>query len=181
MSGGPGNDTYVVNAAGDTVTEIANEGTDTVQSGITYTLGANVENLTLTGSADVNGTGNLLDNALTGNAGNNVLDGGAGNDTLTGGVGTDTLTGGVGDDTFIYMRGDGSDSIDGGTSWLDTVQFSQSAGSMQFGTDWTLNLTSGSIVSQNAGELILSNDADGIISVNDGAQINVNDIERIHW
>jgi Ca2+-binding RTX toxin-like protein len=181
MIGGTGDDTYVVNAAGDTVTENASEGTDTVQSGVTYALGANVENLTLTGSGNFDGTGNALDNALTGNARNNVLDGGDGNDTLTGGGGADTLTGGVGDDTFIYMRGDGSDSIDGGTSWLDTVQFDQSAGSMQFGTDWTLNLTSGSIVSQNAGELILSNDADGIISVNDGAQINVNDIERIHW
>jgi Ca2+-binding RTX toxin-like protein len=181
MSGGTGDDTYFVNVAGDTVTENASEGTDTVQSGVTYSLGANVENLTLTGSASIDGTGNTLDNVLTGNSGSNVLNGGAGTDTLTGGGGADTMVGGAGDDTFVYARGDGSDSIDGGASWLDTLQFNQSGGAMQFGTDWTLSLTSGSIVTQNAGELILSADADGIISVSDGAQINVTDIERIHW
>jgi Ca2+-binding RTX toxin-like protein len=57
---------------------------------LTYTLGANVENLTLTGNAAINGTGNALDNVLTGNSGNNTLTGGAGNDTLIGGAGTDT-------------------------------------------------------------------------------------------
>ena len=78
MIGGIGNDTYVVDNAGDVVTENANEGTDTVQSAVTYTLGANVENLTLTGAAAINGTGNALDNVLTGNSANNVLTGGAG-------------------------------------------------------------------------------------------------------
>ena len=58
MSGGAGNDTYVVDAAGDTVTEAASEGTDTVQAGVSYTLGANVENLTLTGTGNINATGN---------------------------------------------------------------------------------------------------------------------------
>ncbi len=181
MSGGDGDDSYVVNAAGDTVIEAANEGTDTVQSSVTYTLGNNVENLTLTGNSSINGTGNDLDNTLTGNTRNNVLTGGAGNDTLAGGLGTDTLSGGAGDDTFVYLRGDGSDSILGGQSWLDTVQFDQSAGAMEYGTDWTLTLATGSIVSQTAGELILSTDAAGIISVTDGAQISVTDIERIHW
>jgi Ca2+-binding RTX toxin-like protein len=82
MAGGAGNDTYVVDNAGDTVTENANEGTDLVQSSASFTLSANLENLTLTGSGNVNGTGNSLNNVITGNSGNNVLDGGAGADTL---------------------------------------------------------------------------------------------------
>ena len=81
MAGGLGNDTYVVDDASDVVTEALNEGTDTVQSSITYTLGANVENLTLTGGANINATGNGDANVLTGNTGNNVLDGGVGADT----------------------------------------------------------------------------------------------------
>jgi Ca2+-binding RTX toxin-like protein len=181
MSAGAGDDTYIVNAAGDTVTEAANEGTDTVQAGVTYTLGANVENLTLTGTGNINGTGNSLDNALTGNTRTNTLDGGDGNDTIIGGAGNDTMTGGAGDDLFIYLKGHGNDAINGGAGWVDTVQFDQSGGALEFGTDWTLDLTSGSIVSQNDGELVLTNDADGVISISDGSQMNVTDIERIHW
>jgi len=111
MIGGTGNDIYIVDNAGDVVTENVNEGTDTVRSSITYTLGANVENLTLTGSGNINGTGNVLDNAVVGNAGVNTLTGNAGNDTLDGGAGNDTLTGGIGSDTYIFRRTDGKDTI----------------------------------------------------------------------
>jgi trimeric autotransporter adhesin len=90
MAGGLGNDTYVIDVAGDVVTENASGGTDTVQSAITYVLGANLENLTLTGAGAINGTGNTLANTLTGNSGNNVLDGGSGTDTIIGGAGNDT-------------------------------------------------------------------------------------------
>ena len=90
MLGGLGNDTYVVDNTGDVVTEAASAGTDAVSASITYTLSANVENLTLTGTAAINGTGNNLANVITGNAGSNLLDGGAGADTMSGGLGNDT-------------------------------------------------------------------------------------------
>ena len=64
MSGGDGDDTYVVDSTSDTVTENSSEGTDTIQSSVTYTASSNVENLTLTGSGDINATGNSLDNIL---------------------------------------------------------------------------------------------------------------------
>jgi Ca2+-binding RTX toxin-like protein len=81
MTGGLGNDTYLVDSAGDKVTEGLNGGADTVVASLSYTLGTHVENLTLTGGADLNGTGNALANVLTGNSGINVLTGGSGNDT----------------------------------------------------------------------------------------------------
>ncbi|MCP9781546.1 hypothetical protein KBY61_12595, partial [Cyanobium sp. To12R1] len=90
MRGGLGNDTYIIDNLGDLVEEAASAGTDTVQSSITYTLGANVENLTLTGSGVINGTGNGLNNVLTGNGAANILNGGVGADTMRGGLGNDT-------------------------------------------------------------------------------------------
>lgn len=101
MSGGLGDDVYIVDDAGDVVVEGAGEGTDIVRASVGFTLGANVENLLLTGSAAVNGTGNALDNILIGNGAVNILDGGSGNDTLDGGKGSDTMVGGLGDDVFI--------------------------------------------------------------------------------
>jgi serralysin len=100
LIGGSGNDLYILNSSGDVVTELADEGIDTVSSSIDYVLGANLENLVLTGNAK-SGTGNALDNVITGNADGNRLDGGAGNDRLIGGNGVDFLTGGAGNDVFV--------------------------------------------------------------------------------
>ena len=112
MIGGAGNDTYVVESALDVIVEVAAGGTDVVQSSVTYTLADEVETLTLTGTAAIDGTGNSLDNVLTGNAAANLLSGLAGNDLLTGGDGTDTLVGGDGDDTLD--GGLGTDTLTGG-------------------------------------------------------------------
>jgi Ca2+-binding RTX toxin-like protein len=102
MYGGLGNDTYYVDNTGDLVTELAAQGTDKVISTISYTLGANVEDLTLSATA-VKGTGNALNNVITGTAAANMLSGMAGNDTLMGGGGKDILTGGTGNDTFKFV------------------------------------------------------------------------------
>lgn len=91
MIGGNGNDTYTVDNRGDVVIELPGGGIDTVRSSIAYTLGLAVENLTLIGSSDIDGTGNVLANVIIGNAGNNILRGGLGADTLTGGAGADTF------------------------------------------------------------------------------------------
>lgn len=113
LTGGVGNDLLVVDATTDVVVETAAGGTDTVQSAVTYTLAADLENLTLTGSAVINGTGNTLANTITGNTGNNLLSGLGGDDQLYGGVGNDALDGSIGNDTLD--GGTGNDTLTGGT------------------------------------------------------------------
>ena len=120
MEGGAGDDIYIVDSTFDSVFENAGEGTDTVQTSITYSLATNpgrinIENLVLTGTAAINGTGNALSNVMTGNGAANTLNGGAGNDTLYGNDGNDTLIGGIGNDT-----------LDGGAG-VDTASYSTSA------------------------------------------------------
>lgn len=101
MLGGLGDDTYVVDSTLDVVTESAGQGTDTIESSVTLTLGNNIENLTLLGTTALNGTGNAQNNVLIGNSAVNTLTGGAGNDRLDGKAGADKLLGGAGDDTYV--------------------------------------------------------------------------------
>ncbi|MDJ0679102.1 MAG: hypothetical protein QNJ18_04480 [Xenococcaceae cyanobacterium MO_167.B52] len=125
LIGSLGNDTYIVDSNADSLIEVANAGTDTVESSITFTLGNHLENLTLTGTANIDGTGNELDNVITGNSGQNYLSGGEGNDTIDGGTGNDTLAGGKGDD--IYFVDSSNDSVEEEVnSGTDTVFASQS-------------------------------------------------------
>jgi Ca2+-binding RTX toxin-like protein len=138
MRGGAGDDTYIVDSTGDVVQEASGEGADTVYASVSFSLPGNVENLILTGTANINGTGNALGNTITGNRGNNVITGGVGNDTLTGGQGDDTLIGGGGNDTYWFAPGDGQDIIwdNGGTDlmnlWADkeNIIFARASGDL---------------------------------------------------
>jgi Ca2+-binding RTX toxin-like protein len=102
MAGGLGNDTYYVDNSADVVTETAGNGTDLVMASASFALTGAVENLTLRGTAAIDGTGDSLANAIIGNTGANSLSGLGGNDVLTGRGGADTLTGGSGADTFQF-------------------------------------------------------------------------------
>jgi Ca2+-binding RTX toxin-like protein len=150
MQGDAGDDVYYVDDPADdtveaaTVTVLSGSGSpvpaaggsniDTVISQVSYTLRANIENLELTGDANLAGNGNELDNLLTGNNGGNllngkdgvdILDGGAGNDTLVGGTGEDTMGGGSGDDVYRVAEGDvvlefsnkGFDTVETAIAW----------------------------------------------------------------
>jgi Ca2+-binding RTX toxin-like protein len=121
MDGGVGNDTYEVDSVGDKVVELAGEGIDTVRSSIDYTLDQALENLALTGTANLQGQGNAGNNLLFGNDGNNRLEGYAGNDTLDGGQGADTLVGGVGDDTYV-VENSGDMIVESASEGTDTVK-----------------------------------------------------------
>lgn len=117
MFGGPGDDTYIVGQTGDTVSELTDTnsdagGTDQVISAVSFTLGQYVENLTLTGTAKIDGTGNASNNIISGNSAINVLRGGPGNDKLFGKEGADVLNGGRGNDTLF--GGPGGDLLIGG-------------------------------------------------------------------
>jgi Ca2+-binding RTX toxin-like protein len=127
LAGGLGDDTYVVAETGDTVSELAGQGTDTILTGrASLTLSSNVENLAYTGSATFNGSGNALANAITGGTGNDTLNGNGGDDTLSGGAGNDLLLGSGGADRLI--GGSGNDTLDGGAG-NDTVVFEAGFGS----------------------------------------------------
>jgi len=117
LIGGLGNDTYIVDSANDVILENAEEGTDEVSSTVNYALGANLENLYLSGNA-IEGTGNANGNYLRGNGLGNILVGLSGNDTLDGGLGADTLSGGDGDDVYfidnvndVIQESEGSDLV----------------------------------------------------------------------
>ena len=113
MTGSQGNDVYVVDSTGDAVTELADEGIDTVRTKLaSYVLDGNLENLASIGSGNFTGTGNARSNLITGRGDNDTLDGKDGNDTLIGGNGRDRLAGDDGDDSLD--GGSGRDTISGG-------------------------------------------------------------------
>ncbi|WP_017720648.1 calcium-binding protein [Kamptonema formosum] len=203
LTGGEGDDLYIVDSAGDSVVEMDDAGSgatpasdiilppqpaggggiDTVESSVSWTLGDNLEHLTLTGTDNTSGTGNSLDNAITGSAGNNslmggagsdTLDGGAGSDTLDGGAGSDTLTGGAGDDLYIINPNGGGPSYSYSydqiseqyNSGTDTVQSSTSIWSLAANVE-NLILVGGGPISGTGNELdntIIGNATDNYLN-----------------
>ena len=117
MWGGTGNDIYIVDNAADVVTEYAGEGIDTVDAAISYTLGAEVENLALIGVGGLNGTGNDRDNAIWGSDYDNLLSGGGGVDALKCAGGADIIDGGTGADTMRAARAGTSSSSTMPATW----------------------------------------------------------------
>lgn len=127
MTGGDGNDLFRVDDPGDTAEENLNEGDDTVNSFVSFVLGANIEDLVLLGGGDIDGTGNNHDNDITGNSGANTLTGGNGHDILDGDTGIDTLIGGQGNDlmrvddsaeTVTEAAGEGRDTVEASSSFV---------------------------------------------------------------
>lgn len=166
MSGGAGGDLYSVDSLGDVIVEGAGGGIDSVNSSISYTLGAELEQLTLTGTAALDGTGNALDNSLSGNSGANILIGGAGRDQLTGGGGADTfrfasgdfagLTTTTADLIYDFSQAEGDridlsaiDAVTGGVddafSFLGTGAFTGVAGELRYEYSGTRTMVYGDL------------------------------------
>ena len=147
LTGGTGNDTYVIDSA-DTIVENTGEGTDTVVIGSTYTLLANFENLTLTGSDTINGTGNSADNVLTGNNGANTLTGGTGNDTYV----IDSA------DTVVENTGEGTDTVAIGSTYTLLANF-ENLTLMGSGTISGTGTTGANVITGNSGNNTLDGGA----------------------
>ena len=126
------------------------------------------------------------DDVVRGGSGNDRINSGSGDDRIEGGAGDDVMYGGAGSDIFVFGAGDGADVLFAGvgSDWVDQIELGGEAGNGDlgvFGEDWTVTLDQGSIVSQDADRLQLSNDADGEITLSDGTTINFFDVEEIHW
>lgn len=117
LKGGLGNDSYIIDSTTDTLVESTSQGTDIVQSSVSWTLGSNFENLTLTGSAHIKATGNTLNNTLTGNSGNNTLYGSTGSDKLIGGKGNDLYIVNSSGDSVSESSSAGTDTVESSISW----------------------------------------------------------------
>jgi Ca2+-binding RTX toxin-like protein len=116
MIGGLGSDTYVVDNIADRIEEAALEGSDTVQTSISYSIAslANLENITLSGSSATNATGNAASNILKGNSANNLLDGGTGADSMIGGLGND----------IYYIDDSGDVATEAANAGIDSIHSS---------------------------------------------------------
>ncbi len=161
MVGGLGDDVFIVDDVGDQVSEFDSQGTDNIEASVSYSLGGiHVDNLYLTGSAEINGTGNSLNNVVKGNSGRNNLDGSGGTDKINGAGGADILTGGTGPDQFIYSNlsdstadTSGRDTILDFAKGQDRVNLSPIDANTKTSGDQAFTFIGGAAYSNKAGEL----------------------------
>ncbi len=149
LNGGQGDDTFIVNRSGLVLQEVSGQGNDTVRSSITFTLANHFENLTLTGTANVDGNGNSVNNTITGNSGNNALVGNGGLDQMIGGLGNDTYTVVSTNDIVTEQLSEGIDSVTAsvtGYTLANNVENMTLSGSIAAGTGNTLD----NVISGNA-------------------------------
>ncbi len=183
VDGGGGNDTLDATGMSDRVRQFGNDGDDTLigGDGRDTQRGGDGDDIIFGGGDRDNIRGGEGDDTLSGDDGADRIYGDAGDDTIIGGAGNDRLEGGDGSDVFVYELGDGSDRISGGAGdWTDTIQLNAEDGSLgEFGVDWTIELTEGSIVSADEDGFVFSDDADGVITLSDGSTINFTDIEGV--
>lgn len=149
MIGGGGNDIYYVDNAADVVTEWSGNGADHVYASVSHALSSNVENLTLTGNANINASGNWAANFITGNAGNNVLDGGTDADRLTGGAGDDTYHIDNSGDVVIENAGEGTDGVYSSVS----LTLAANVENLTLTGGWSLNATGNSLANSLTGNV----------------------------
>ena len=173
LSGGEGRD----NISGDEGNDLiyGDDGNDRIQGGAG-------DDAIYAGADDDRVRGGDGDDTLSGGEGRDNLRGDAGDDVIYGNEGNDILRGEDGSDVFVYEMGDGSDKIYGGSGggWTDVIQLSDGETSLgEYGVDWTLEVTDGSIISVDEDGIKLSDDADGIITLSDGSTIEFSDIEEI--
>lgn len=174
MAGNEGDDTYVVDNAGDLVKEGYNAGTDTVITTLSsYTLGSNVENLAASGSGALTGTGNQSANWITGGSAADVLSGLAGDDVLTGNGGADRLIGGLGADTFVFkLASDSSSSAadtiaDFSSAQHDQIDLSSIDANSILAGDQAFAFIGTAAFSHHAGELRYMATASGLVVMGD--------------
>lgn len=163
LTGGSGNDIFVIDNSADTVTELANEGLDTVRTSVAYVLGANVENLTLLGASSINGSGNGLSNVLTGNAGNNTLDGGAGSDFMVGGIGDDTYIVDASTDSVTELTDEGYDLVQSSVSYTLAENLENLTLTGNSGTTGTGNALANTLIGNAAKNTLIGNDGDDVL------------------
>ena len=169
MIGGAGNDLYYVDNIGDVVTENSDEGTDEVYSSADYTLSDNIENLTLTGTDSITGTGNDSDNYIIGNLGDNTISGGAGADTIYGGSGADSMVGGEGNDLYYVDNTNDviTENTDEGTDTISSSVTYTLSNNVENLTLTGTNAVSG--YGNNLDNTIIGNSATNIINGGSGA------------